>query len=88
MSKFNPGDMALTIYPIPKVEAGTVVLLDKKIAAGGKFQMFGLEFFAMQDGWLCSIPGTSLGLAYAETSLMPLRGDFAPEQKKSREVPA
>lgn len=34
MSKFNVGDLALTIYPVPGVPAGTVVDLLHKLSRG------------------------------------------------------
>lgn len=86
--KFSAGDMALTLYPIPVVEAGTVVVLDRHLDTGAEFEVFGITYKALQPGWLCSKPGLDSILAYAETSLMPLRGDFAPVNMKSQAVPA
>ncbi|MFA0920450.1 hypothetical protein ACDH53_24495 [Pseudomonas tremae] len=85
-NKFSVGDLALTIYPIPSVEAGSVVLLDRRLEQGSKFTMPGITFQALEVGWLCSKPGTESLLAYAETSLMPLRGDAAPVQQKARAI--
>ncbi|EPM66130.1 hypothetical protein [Pseudomonas syringae] len=87
-NQFKPGDLALTIYPIPSVEAGSVVLLDRRLEQGSKFTMSGITFQALEVGWLCSKPGLESPLAYAESSLMPLRGDAAPADQKSRAVPA
>lgn len=87
-NQFKVGDLALTIYPIPSIEAGTVVSLDRKLDPGCEFTMFGITYQAMQAGWLCSKPELASVLAYAETSLMPLRGDAAPTEQKSHAVPA
>jgi hypothetical protein len=87
MSKFNVGDMALTIYPVPSIPAGTVVVLDHKLSPGERFKgPDGASYTALALGWICSLPGTTRSVAYAQTSLMPLRGDFAPEQQKAREA--
>lgn len=87
-NQFKPGDLALTIYPLPSVEAGTVVVLDRRLGYGEQFKMFGQTYTALAVGWICSRPDHGDVLAYAETSLMPLRGDFQPERQQSREVPA
>ncbi|MFJ2526225.1 hypothetical protein ACIOWB_24175 [Pseudomonas capeferrum] len=87
MIKFNLGDMALTIYPVPGIPAGTVVVLDHKLSPGEKFKgPDGATYTALALGWICSLPGTTRTVAYAQTSLMPLRGDFAPEQQKAKEA--
>lgn len=85
-NKFRVGDLALTIYPIPSLVAGSVVSLDRKLDPGCEFTMHGITFKALEAGWICSHPGLTSFLAYAETSLMPLRGDFSPEQQKSQEL--
>lgn len=87
-NKFNVGDLALTIYPLPAIDAGSVVSLEKRLDVGCQFTLYGISFRALQVGWLCSKPGIESPLAYAETSLMPLRGDFAPTVQKSLEVVA
>lgn len=86
--KFEVGDLALTIYPIPSVPAGTVIQLDQRLSLGDVFRLSGEMYVALADGWICSKPDIESRLAYAESSLMPLRGDFAPEQQKSHAVPA
>lgn len=89
MSKFNVGDLALTIYPLQSVPAGTVVVLEQKLSPGEHFIGPGGEgFTALSHGWICRRPGYPAMLAYAESSLMPLRGHFAPDQQKSKAVPA
>ncbi|MCP1651671.1 hypothetical protein [Pseudomonas nitroreducens] len=88
MSKFNPGDLAMTKYPIPKIEAGSVVTLERSLEQGDRFTLYGVTFIALARGWICSKPGIDSPLAYAETSLMPLKGDFQPEQQKAKEVEA
>jgi hypothetical protein len=91
MSQFKPGDPALLLIDIGPVSSGSVVELisrwpagtDMKLVGGGKAE-------CAEDSWVfsgSSIPAPGLGFA-PERCLMPLRGDFAPEQKKSREVVA
>jgi len=87
MSRFNVGDLALSIYPIPSIPAGTVVELVHKLSSGEGFMgPGGMSCTALAYGWICQRPGESRSVAYAETSLMPLRGDFDPEQQKAREA--
>lgn len=87
MSKFNVGDLALSIYPIPSIPAGTVVELLHKLSPGEDFiGPGGVSCTALAHGWICARPGETKTVAYAETSLMPLRGDFAPEQQKAKEA--
>lgn len=87
MSQFKPGDLALTLISLPAVPAGSVVQLDERVTANQMFKIEGVGTFLSKDtGWLCSREGQPHIFAYADKSLMPLRGDFAPEQQKSREV--
>ncbi|WP_137137298.1 hypothetical protein [Pseudomonas asiatica] len=88
MSKFNVGDLALTIYPVPGVPAGTVVDLLHKLSPGEAFKgPDEADLHALALGWICARPGDNRSVAYAETSLMPLRGDFEPEQQKAKAEP-
>ena len=87
MSKFNVGDLALTIYPVPGVPAGTVVDLLHKLSPGEAFKgPDGLTYTALARGWICARPGDNRSVAYAETSLMPLLGDFEQEEQKAKEA--
>lgn len=87
MSKFNVGDMALTIYPVPSIPAGTVVILDSKLSPGERFKgPDGAMYTALANGWICSRPDDPRTVAYAESSLMPLRGDFEREQRNTKEA--
>lgn len=87
MSKLNVGDLALTIYPVPGVPPGTVVDLLHKLCPGEAFKRpDGSTYTALAHGWICARPGDSRSVAYAETSLMPLRGDFAHEHQKAKEA--
>lgn len=87
MSKFNVGDLALSIHPLPSIPAGTVVELMCKLSPGESFiGPGGVSYTALAHGWICARPGESKTSAYAETSLIPLRGDFAPEQQKAKET--
>lgn len=87
-NNFKPGDLALTLVDrcgipalsqveiVELVEAGTVL----KIVDGGS-GIFSVDTLRCS---VASIPHADLMFRHKE--LMPLRGDFAPEQTKSREV--
>lgn len=85
MNKFNPGDLALTLVSLRILPAGSVVELNKAINPGDKV---GQWHTAGVKGWYCTHADIGDRLPFAETSLMPLRGDFATERQKSSEVPA
>ena len=83
---FKPSDLALTLISLPAAAAGSVVQLDERVMANQIFEIKGVGTFLSKDtGWLCSREGQPHILAYADTSLMPLRGDFTHEQQKSKE---
>lgn len=88
MSKFKPGDLALTLIDLPPVMAGSVVELETKITKGDLVHTPSGPLIANGNGWICIhdlVPGKC---AYGENALMPLRGDFQPEQQKTKEVEA
>lgn len=76
MSQFKPGDLALIVGSSgrrPEVIGRTIQLVEMVECRGGPGWMW-------MDG--------SLQEFTIEKHLMPLRGDFTPEQQKSREVAA
>ena len=86
-NNFKPGDLALVIAGghsgetaelIRYVEPGDVVVSP----TSGKSYQFRPS--AGVGGWLCSFRDC-LAIKH-EMNLMPLRGDFAPEQQKAKEA--
>ena len=86
--QFKPGDLALTLVSLQILPAGSVVELYKGINPGDNLGSLSYPIPAMVSGWWCAHSEIGDRLPFAETSLMPLRGDFSPEQQKSREVVA
>jgi len=88
---FKPGDLALLLIGIGPLGAGSAVELIKRIDAGTEVDLVGGgKAECLECSWVFShsqIPAPGLAFA-AERLLMPLRGDFAPERQKSREVAA
>lgn len=103
MSQFKPGDLALIVgsdnFPD---QIGAVCELVQFLRERDEYQTpCGQICHAPKDAWLivgdAVIGGFTWGGAAVrtpgqaiapESNLMPLRGDFAPEQQKSREVAA
>jgi hypothetical protein len=86
---FKPGDLALTLSDVldsqEGIPSGSIVELVLPVPAGHLFAH--ARLLAKEAGWVAtSTPGVSA--YYANRHLMPLRGDFAPEQQKSQEVVA
>lgn len=91
MSQFKPGDLALLLIDVGHVLPGAVVELDSRWPAGTPVNLVGgTKAECAEDSWFFSHPSiVSPGLAFApERLLMPLNGESAPEQQKSREVVA
>jgi hypothetical protein len=86
--KFEVGDLAITLVSLSILPAGSVVELYKPIRPGDNLGSTGNPIPAMVAGWFCSHSVIGDRLPFAESSLMPLRGDFAPAQQKSHAVPA
>lgn len=84
--QFKPGDPALTLISLGHFPAGTVVSLVELIEKGDivRDEKSGKPFVANGRGWICERDGHTL--AIGEKNLMPLRGDFIPEQPKRQEV--
>lgn len=88
MSKFKPGDLALTLIDLAPVMAGSIVELVEHIAKGDVVLTPEGPRVAIGEGWICAHALVPLNAAYAVSALMPLRGDFQPEQEKAKEVEA
>lgn len=89
MSQFKPGDLALVISGgklgetaelVRFVEPGDLVVSP---TTGKEYQF---RPAAGVGGWLCCFRDC-MAIKH-EKNLMPLRGDFSPEQQKSQEVSA
>lgn len=102
MSQFNPGDLALIVRDNHPANIGRVVELQFMVSVGQAYtNPRGLKtintaplpvWIVTADG-LCSRPVDGEWSAEGWTqkaarSLMPLRGDFAPERQQAREVNA
>ncbi|NWD49041.1 hypothetical protein [Pseudomonas gingeri] len=85
---FKPGDLALTLISLSILPAGSVVELYKVVNPGDNLSCARYPILATRKGWWCAHGEIGDRLPFAETSLMPLRGDFAPGRQKSREVSA
>lgn len=85
-NNFKPGDLALTLISLPILPAGSVVELYKAIKPGDNLNCVRHPIPAIRKGWWCAHGEIGDRLPFAETSLMPLRGDFVPEQQKAKEA--
>ncbi|PYD05926.1 hypothetical protein DND90_21545 [Pseudomonas syringae pv. maculicola] len=85
-NQFKPGDFALTLISLSILPAGSVVELYKVISPGDNLGCARNPIPAVRKGWWCAHSEIGDRLPYAETSLMPLRGDFVSEQQKAKEA--
>ena len=86
---FKPGDQALTLKAGFGFAAMTEVTLDIFIGEGLKaVQPDGQVWTAPYDGWVIYREDADGCGFFRVRHLMPLRGDFTPEQQKSHEVSA
>ena len=87
--QFKKGDPAITLKPVEDgdipIPSGSLVELLFAVPAGHIFRSVGL--LASESGWLVR-SSDGQPAYYANRHLMPLRGDFCPEQTESLEVPA
>ncbi|CAE6949968.1 conserved protein of unknown function [Ectopseudomonas oleovorans] len=93
MSRFNPGDIAITTrhalafaHGNPVIEAGSQVKLLARGERGEEFAVGEVTYRLRNPMWVVERDG--LRAIVAERHLIPLRGDFTPEREKSSEVPA
>ena len=86
-NQFKVGDHVLTLaskYQIPAMSEVELVIFRLK---GQKAEEpDGKLWVAPHDGWIVGRDGEEGYGFFKPQQLMPLRGDFQPEQQKSREV--
>lgn len=102
MSQFKTGDLALIVNSSNEENIGRVVTVSGFANKGDGVSHGDVGFvMAGSDGWIIvdgEIVVNRIGLPslkftvsrhiFLRSYLMPLRGDFSPEQQKSREVSA
>ncbi|GFM48984.1 hypothetical protein K5D38_05005 [Pseudomonas cichorii] len=87
-NQFKPGDPALTLVHDADVPQGSQVEIVDRIAKGQVLRAKGEVFIAPSAGWFVTHPCIApRKTAYGDAELMPLSGDFAPEQQKAKAVP-
>lgn len=87
--QFKAGDLALTLIDLYPVMSGSVVELRVRIAKGELVHTPKGILRALEDGWICDHPDAPGGIGYCDTALMPLRGDFTPEElRQEQEIEA
>lgn len=98
--QFKPGDLALIVSKNTKeTNIGRVVRLIESMGSPKEYEWEGLLYVNTKgcQVWLIEVEGAALQTRFStaakrgpicEYKLMPLRGDFAPEQQKSLEVVA
>ncbi len=86
-NNFKPGDPALTLISSFGFAAMTTVKLDMFLSNGQTAQEpDGRLFTPKFDGWVVYRDGEPGGGFFRPEHLMPLRGDFTPEQQKAKEA--
>lgn len=86
---FKPGDLALVIsggYMGETAELVRFVLPGEVVVSPVTGKKYQFRPAAGIGGWMCRFRGE--WAIKHEKNLMPLRGEFTPEQLKSHEVPA
>jgi hypothetical protein len=87
--QFKPGDLALTLASRFGIPAMCQVELVVYLMKGQKAEEpDGQLWTAPHDGWIVGRENEIGYGFFAPQQLMPLRGDFTPEQQKSQEVAA
>jgi len=86
-NQFKPGDLALTLKPGFGFPAMASVSLEIFLRKGQTAQEpDGRLFTPKFDGWVVYRDDEDGSGFFSPEHLMPLRGDFQPEQQKSREL--
>lgn len=89
MSKFKAGDLALTLVDTLTWPAMTVVTLHTLHEPGSRIEQIHGMRRTSRYIWECiSEHDEKYSYLYTPENLMPLRGDFHPEQQKAKEVEA
>lgn len=84
-NQFKVGDLAVTLTDCEEYTAGSVVELVSHAPEDHLFVRKRGSFFAAEDGWIVRF-GDGVEGFFVSRFLMPLRGDFEPEQQNQREV--
>ncbi|MQU61122.1 hypothetical protein GHO26_25625 [Pseudomonas helleri] len=86
-NNFKPGDLALTLISGFGFAAMSTVILEIFLRKGQTAQEpDGRLFTPTFDGWVVYRDGEPGGGFFRPEHLMPLRGDFIPEQQKAKEA--
>lgn len=86
-NQFKPGDLALTIAPGCDWPAGVVVTVIDFVKQGeSRQEPCGFRWWADWDQYLVMREEDPEYDDFKPSQLMPLRGDFYPEQQKAREL--
>nr|WP_314877305.1 hypothetical protein [uncultured Pseudomonas sp.] len=84
--QFKPGDMALTLVEREEWPAFCVVSLHVFVPPGvTAIEPSGFKWTSVGE-WVVYRDGDPVADAYLPHELMPLRGDFVPEQQKAKEA--
>ncbi|WP_321354588.1 hypothetical protein [Pseudomonas extremaustralis] len=84
---FKPGDLALTIVDDVSIPAYSVVIIESRLLKGEcVMDSDAFAFYAPSDGWFVKHADIEEEVAYGDGELMPLKGDFQPEQQKAKEA--
>lgn len=82
--QFKPGDLALTLASIPgHIEAGACVEVRRILEVGDEYQMPDVR--RCTKCRMVMVTKDGCHYLYRPSELMPLRGDFEPEQQKAKE---
>ncbi|OSN39543.1 hypothetical protein [Pseudomonas syringae] len=96
--QFKPGDLALIVdRRARETNVGRVVRLVESMGFPDTYQWEGITYINPRASqvWVIEVEGSPLETRFGglvtrgpicEYKLMPLRGDFAPEQQKAKEV--
>lgn len=85
--QFKPGDLALTLCARQAYPAMCVVELVAFASPPKRYKLIdGSIWTPPAPGWVVDRAESDLHDFYEPHQLMPLRGDFAPEQQKAKEA--
>lgn len=82
--QFKPGDPALTLKSVGPVPEMACVEIVKIIPCGSQIEVDGKIYMTKIEVVEVIYQGANVG--YKHRNLIPLRGDFTPEQQKSKEL--
>ena len=83
--QFKPGDLALTLASIPgHIDSGVCVEVRRILGAGDEYQMPDVR--CRTKCKMVMVTKDRSHYLYKPSELMPLRGDYTPEQQKAKEA--